>query len=65
MLVDEIEDNEGEEDSEGELVVEALDAQRGRAVLTMEGNGAVAPKNTLLAFGILCNAIFRSVCRLF
>lgn len=65
MLVDEIEDNEGEEDSEGELVVEALDVQRGRVVLAMEGNGAVAPKNTPLAFGILCNAIFRSVCRLF
>lgn len=61
MLVEEMEDNEGDEDGGGELM-DALDRRRGRVRLTVDGNGVVVSENTLLS---LWRAILRSVCRLF
>ncbi len=61
MLVEEMEDNEGDEEGGGELM-DALDRRRGRVRPTVDGNGVVVSENTLLS---LWRAILRSVCRLF
>lgn len=64
MLVDEMDDREGDAERGGDTV-DTLDCRRGRVMLVIEGNGVDASDNTMLSLGVLLSAILRSVCLLF